>query len=146
MLAASTASPKPSAKTAPTPHNWHGVSQGLLTAKQSFQHHDLKGAEKILRDILEFSPSEPKAWAWLGRVMQLQDAKQEADQYYQKAMTLLRNQHKIPPKAAESITIARLLKQQGEDEAAQYMLNNLLQQDPDNADLLQLSENWQEHT
>lgn len=133
-------------KTAPTPHNWHGVTQGLIAAKQSFHHHDFKGAEKILRDILEFSPSEPKAWAWLGRMMQLQSFPEEAQQYYEKSMTLLRNQHKIPPKAAESITIARLLYEQGEIETAQQMLSNLLSQQPDNNELIQLSESWKELT
>ncbi|MDX8397522.1 MAG: hypothetical protein R8K49_04290 [Mariprofundaceae bacterium] len=144
MLSASTASPKPTPQSTPTPHNWHGVTQGLLTAKQSFHHNDFKGAEKVLRDILEFSPSEPKAWAWLGRIMQLQSHTDEANEYFEKSMQLLYNQHKIPPKPAESISLAQLLYQQGELDAAQLMLNNLLLQDPDHNELLQLSKSWKE--
>jgi len=143
MLAASTASPNLDIKVTPKPHNWHGVSQGLAMAKQAFVNKELDDAKDILLEVLEFAPSEPKAWAWLGKIMQLQDNHEQADTYYQKAKRLLRQQHQNASSTPASLSLAKMLWNQGEQTSAKNMLNTLLLETPNDERLLALSQTWE---
>ncbi|MDQ6956653.1 MAG: hypothetical protein Q9M21_05585 [Mariprofundaceae bacterium] len=146
MLAASTASPNPSAKTTPKPESWSGVAQGFTAAKKAFQTHSLQEAESILLEILEFAPTEPKAWAWLGHILQAQDQQEKATEHFQKAKSLLSKSNKQQPREVSSLPLARILWQQGESELARAMLATLLCAKPNDEVLLQLSVTWGEQT
>lgn len=146
MLAVSTASPNPSAKTTPKPDSWSGVAQGFVAAKKAFQTHSLQEAEGILLEILEFAPSEPKAWAWLGHVLQSQGQQEKATQHFQKAKSLLTKNYQQQPEEASSLPLARILWQQGELKPARAMLATLLHDNPSDKTLLQLSAAWGEST
>jgi predicted Zn-dependent protease len=142
MLAASTASPNPEIKTTPKPQNWHGVSQGLAKAKQAFQNKEWKTAETILLEVLEFAPTEAKAWAWLGRIMELQNQHEKASDFFQKAESILRKQRGTTVEPA-SLPLAKILWQQGAKEDAKAMLNTLLLEKQDDEGLLTLSKLWE---
>ncbi len=144
MLAASTASPNPSVKIAPKPENWSGVAQGFIAAKKAFHTRSMQEAESILLEILEFAPAEPKAWAWLGHILQSQGQQKKAEQHFQKAKTLLTRNHKPQPEEASSLPLARILWQQGESQSARSMLASLLSVKPTDERLLQLSAAWEE--
>jgi len=144
MLAASTASPNPSVKTAPKPANWSGVAQGFISAKKAFQTHALQEAESILLEILEFAPAEPKAWAWLGHILQSQGKQKKAKKHFQKAKSLITQNRKPQPEEASSLPLARILWQQGEFQSARSMLAGLLITKPEDEILLQLSIAWEE--
>jgi len=144
MLTASTASPNPSVKTAPKPENWSGVAQGFIAAKKAFQTRSLQEAESILLELLEFAPAEPKAWAWLGHILQSQGQEKKAGQHFQKAKSLIAKKHKQQPEEASSLPLARILWQQGELQSARSMLAGLLSAKPEDEVLLQLSAAWEE--
>ncbi len=144
MLAASTASPNPSTKITPKPENWSGVAQGFMAAKKAFQARSLQEAENILLEILEFAPAEPKAWAWLGHILQSQGQQEKATEYFQKAKSLLTRSNKQQSEEASSLPLARILWQQGELELARAMLATLLCDKPNDEALLQLSTTWGE--
>ncbi|PCI45588.1 MAG: hypothetical protein COB41_01135 [Proteobacteria bacterium] len=144
MLAASTASPNPSVKTAPKPENWSGVAQGFIAAKKAFQTHSLQEAENILLGILEFAPAEPKVWAWLGHILQSQGDQEKAEQHFQKAKSLISRSHQQQSEEASSLPLARILWQQGERQSARSMLAGLLVTKPEDEMLLQLSAAWEE--
>ncbi len=142
MLTASTASPNLDIKVTPKPHNWHGVSQGLAMAKQAFLNKQLDDAKDTLLEVLEFAPSEPKAWAWLGKIMQLQNNHKQAEVYYQKAKGLLRQQQKNASNMPASLTLAKILWNQGEQASAKNMLNTLLLEMPNDERLVALAQTW----
>jgi len=144
MLAASTASPNPSVKIAPKPENWSGVAQGFIAAKKAFQTSSLQDAENILLEILEFAPAEPKAWAWLGHIMQSQGQQSEAEKHFKKARSLITRNHQPQHEEASSLPLARILWQQGELQSARSMLAGLISASPANETLLQLSAAWEE--
>jgi len=144
MLAASTASPNPSVKTAPKPENWSGVAQGFIAAKKAFQTHSLQEAENILLEVLEFAPAEPKAWAWLGHILQSQGQQEKAEKHFQKAKSLIARNRQQQPEEAVSLPLARILWQQGELQSARSMLAGLLSAKPADETLLQLSVAWEE--
>jgi len=144
MLTASTASPNPNAQTTPKPENWSGVTQGFKAAKKAFHAHALPEAEKILLEILEFAPVEPKAWAWLGHILKSQGQPEEAEKHFQKAKQLLVKKQQHQEKEAASLPLARILWQQGEHEEARSMLKTLLSAKPADKVLLQLSATWGE--
>lgn len=146
MLAASTASPNPSAKITPKPDNWSGVAQGFLAAKEAFQARSLQEAEGILLEILEFAPAEPKAWAWLGHIVQSQGQQEKAKEHFQKAKSLLNRSRQQQPEKVSSLPLARILWQQGELGLARSMLATLLSDKPNDDTLLQLSVTWGEST
>jgi len=144
MLTVSTDSPNPNAKIAPKPENWSGVAQGFKAAKKAYEAQSLQEAEAILLEILEFAPSEPKAWAWLGHILQSQDQQEKALQHFQKAKSLLTNIHCQQSKEVSSLPLARILWQQGELQSARSMLKTLLSAKPSDKILLQLSATWGE--
>ncbi|MDQ6967358.1 MAG: tetratricopeptide repeat protein [Mariprofundaceae bacterium] len=146
MLAASTVSPNPSLKIAPKPNNWPGVSQGFIAAKQAFLKESFQEAENILLEIIEFAPTEPKAWAWLGHILQSQGQQKKATKHFQKAKSLLTISHKQHAEEVSSLPLARILWQQGELELARCMLATLLSYKPNDEALIQLSATWGEST
>jgi len=142
MLAASNDSPKPRPNHSPKPDNWHGVGEGLQLAKKAFHTNDLNLAASILHEILELAPNEAKAWAWLGRIQQLQGQHTTAAEYFKKAEALLQNKPSHANEAPASLALAHLLWKQGEQHSARSMLSLLLAKQPNNTDLLQLSNTW----
>ena len=142
MLAASNDSPKSRPKPSPKPSNWYGVGEGLQLAKKAFHANDLALAEDILNEILELAPNEAKAWAWCGRIQQLRGHHSTAVQYFKKAENLLQKKPHDTNETPSSLPLAHLLWQQGEEHSARSMLSLLLAKEPNNTDLLQLSNTW----
>jgi len=118
--------------------------QGLVAAKEAFQGGLLEQASNILQEVVEFAPSEAKAWAWQGRIAELQGQKTIACEYFKKAESLLQQQHKLSSDMPMSLPLTRILWQQGEEEAARAMLAVLMLRSPENEQLIQLAETWQQ--
>ena len=142
MLTASTASPNPNPRITPKPESWSGVAQGFAAAKKAFRTDSLQDAENILLEVLEFAPSEAKAWAWLGHILKVQGKQEKANQHFQKAKLLLTKKHQQQPEKALSLPLARILWKQGEQQTARSMLKTLLLAKPTDKILLQLSTAW----
>lgn len=142
MLAASSSAPN-SPRSTPKPSNWRGVANGLAEAKRAFLSGDLEQAETILREVLEFAPSEAKAWAWLGKVLQEKSLSSEAETCFSQARQLLTRHRKTQDKPAASATLARMLWQQGDRAAARNMLALLLMQKPEDPELCKLKSEWE---
>ena len=56
-------------KPAPTPDNWHGVTEGLIKARKHVCDGLYQEAVNTLKEILELAPSEPQAWSLLGEIL-----------------------------------------------------------------------------
>ncbi|MDX8402050.1 MAG: tetratricopeptide repeat protein [Mariprofundaceae bacterium] len=147
MLAASSGPPNHAvsgeSRSAPRPGNWRGVDAGLAAAKAAFHAGKLEVCEAVLREVLEFAPAEARAWAWLGKVLEVGGREGEAHDCYARARALLvragKRRTASPP---ASIGLARLLWRQGEKDAARAMLAVLLVRDPEDPRLKALKEDW----
>jgi tetratricopeptide (TPR) repeat protein len=132
----------PSFKTPPTPQNWRGVSQGLKDAKVLLHLGFFAKAEDELLQLLEFAPMEGKAWHLLGRCHQEQGRHDKALECFERAAFCYKaNQGGETPPA--SARLARLMWDQGEKDEARCMLDTLLMQQPENASLLAMRQEWQ---
>jgi Flp pilus assembly protein TadD len=143
MLTASTPPPNTPDRSAPTPGNWRGVAEGLAAAKHAFQSGRHDDAELILRETLEFAPAEAKAWAWLGKVLQVQERHDEARSCLDKAAHLLNNASAEGKQPPASLQLARILWSQGECEAARAMLAVLMIKHPGDMRLHELKRTWE---
>ncbi len=134
------------AKSAPTPDNWHGVSEGLNRANHQICDGQYQEAVQTLKAILEFAPSEPKAWKLLGELLEQHGHIGKAEACHKKAesLTLSSNIEQSPMPASERL--AKLLWSQGEADAARSMLAILLLRNPSNEKLISLRENWGDHS
>ncbi|MDX8389738.1 MAG: hypothetical protein R8M38_04520 [Mariprofundaceae bacterium] len=126
----------------PKPENWQGVGAGLASASQAFQRCEYQQAIDALHSVLEFSPAEGRAWHLLGKAHQhigdhkaaLNSFKQAKSHYVQ-----LEQEEMMPLK---SLQIAKALWNQGCQQEAQSMVQDLLAECPDDQRLHALSNTW----
>jgi len=141
MLPASGRAPNTSAKEAPKPANWRGVAAGLQEA-ETLATSDPDGAIRILHEVLEFAPTEPRAWQKLGELLQSSGRVDEASQCLARAIQL-RNGNSGKPKLPVSKRLAELLWSQGDHDTARAMLAILLLKRPQDATLSELKAQWE---
>lgn len=104
----------------------------------------MQEAEQILRDVIEFAPEEAKAWAWLGKILLLQQQREEAGNCFKRAESLLsRNlSKKIAPETPVSKPLAKIFWQQGDTDTALEMLSVLLLKNPGDDELKSWQKSW----
>jgi len=144
MLAASDSAPnihphRPSI-SASTAGNWRGVTDGLASAREAVLQGDFETAERTLIELLEFAPVEIKAWKLLAKVQRQLGHIEAGIASATRALQLQNNPLSDEPLA--SITLARLLWEQHEYHEAKCMLTHLLEEQPDNPDVLALQGQW----
>ncbi len=134
MLSAATGRPKP-----PRPDNWQGVEEGLQAVEQALSAGDLAAARARLGELLEFAPSDPRAWALAARIharegdtARAQAAQRRADRLSRSVLGRVR----IPP----AVRLARILWRQGEREVARAMAAALWMRRPEDARVAALLE------
>jgi len=148
MLAASSSAPNSqqqiAATTTPRPANWRGVSAGMLDATQAVACGRLEQAEHLLLELLEFAPAETRAWKLLAKTQRELGHIEDGISSAKRALGL----QNAPPKRGKpaSLTIARLLWQQGEHGEARDMLELLLSSQPENKQLQNLQQLWNSGT
>ncbi|MDQ6970749.1 MAG: hypothetical protein Q9M16_09585 [Mariprofundus sp.] len=143
MLAASASTPnitQASHQSSPAAGNWHGVSEAMDAARQAIQRADLAQAENILTELLEFAPVEIKAWKLLAKTQRHLGHIEAGISSAKRALQLQNSDIEAMPLA--SITIAQLLWQQHEYDEARDMIALLIEQQPDNAEWLELQYQW----
>jgi len=128
------------ATTTPRPGNWRGVSEGMAAAKQAAIDGRLEEAESLLFELLEFAPVEIKAWKMLAKIQRQLGHIEDGIHSATRALALQNNP--LPDEPPASITLARLLWQQHEYDEARTMLSQLIQEQPGNAELLSLHQQW----
>ena len=150
MLTASDSMPnmqqRETAKSAPTPENWHGVSEGLNIANRQIGDARYQDAVDTLKAILEFAPSEPKAWKLLGELLEQHGHTSKAEACHKKANALSNSSNIEQTSMPASERLAKLLWSQGETDAARAMLAVLLMRNPDSDSLIMLGESWNDAT
>ena len=143
MLAASSTVPNNEQKTpvsTPTPGNWFGVTEGIAAAKEAASLGNLEQTESILIELLEFAPVEVRAWKMLAKVQRRLGHIEAGINSAKRALQLQNNSVSEEPLA--SYTLARLLRAQGEHDQARQMLDLLIEQQPDNAELKATRQQW----
>ncbi len=143
MLAASASTPnitQVSRHSKTTPGNWHGVAEGMDSARHAIRQGDLAQAESILNELLEFAPVEIKAWKLLAKTQRHLGHIDAGISSARRALQLQNADIEALPLA--SITIARLLWEQHEYDDAKAMIALLIEQQPDNAEYLDLQYQW----
>jgi len=143
MLAASASTPnitQASRYSRTTSGNWHGVAEGMDSAKNAIRQGDLAQAEVILIELLEFAPVEIQAWKLLAKTQRYLGHIDAGISSAKRALQLQNADIEALPLA--SITIARLLWEQHEYEDAKAMIALLIEQQPDNAEWLELQYQW----
>lgn len=128
-------------RSAPTPDNWHGVAEGLNKAHQHMHDGLYQEAVNTLKVILEFAPSEPKAWKLLGEILEKHGHTDKAKACHKKASALEKSLGLDAPMPA-SERLAKLLWSQGEPDAARGMLAVLLMRSPESESLLAMRNSW----
>ncbi len=121
MLTASTPAPKP--------QQWRGVQEGLEQAKVYLRQKQPQQACRALEEILEFAPSEARAWHLLGRIKKALGQHQEALQCLQRANTLYPKKisdTEPKPQLPDSLRTAKILHRQGDEDDAIQMIKRLL--------------------
>jgi tetratricopeptide (TPR) repeat protein len=132
----------PHYRVLPTPQNWRGVAQGLKDARTLLHLHLYAKAEDALLQLLEFAPMEGKAWHLLGRCHQEQQRHAKALECFERAACCYNN-HKDSDTPPASARLARLMWDQGEEDVARSMLDQLLIRQPADASLLAMRQEWQ---
>jgi len=143
MLTASASTPNTrqrETRSAPTPGNWHGVAGGMQAAREAVTNNQLQRAEKILNELIVFAPSETSAWHLLARVQRKLGNIDAGVESATRALKLQNAGEK--PQVAASLTLARLLWQQGEKKHAIAMLDLLSLRQPEDTSLSQLKIDW----
>jgi len=128
-------------RSAPTPENWHGVAEGLNKAHQLLCDGLYQKAVNTLKEILEFAPSEPKAWKLLGEILEKHGHTHKAEACHKKASALERSLNIDAPMPA-SERLAKLLWAQGEADAARGMLALLMLRNPESETLIAIRDSW----
>ena len=128
-------------RSAPTPDNWHGVAEGLNKAHQHLFDGLYQEAVNTLKEILEFAPSEPKAWKLLGEILEKHGHTNKAEACHKRASALQKSLDIDAPMPA-SERLAKLLWSQGETDAARGMLAVLLLRNPESKTLIAIRDDW----
>jgi len=128
-------------RSAPTPDNWHGVTEGLNKAHQHLCDGLYQEAVNTLKEILEFAPSEPKAWKLLGEILEKHGHTSKAEACHKKASALEKSLDIDAPMPA-SERLAKMLWTQGETDAARGMLALLMLRDPESETLIAIRNSW----
>lgn len=144
MLAASTSTPntQQSVKSTPIPSNWLGVTEGVRVAKEAIAAHRYEQAEQILSEVLTFAPSETTGWKLLTRVQRELGRTEAGISSAKKALQLQSASITAKSESPASITLAKLLWQQGEKAQAYQMLDLLMIRQPENQVFITLKNKW----
>ncbi len=146
MLTASASTPNTesgeSPKPAPTPDNWHGVTEGLNKAREHVCNGLYQEAVDTLKEILEFAPSEPRAWSMLGEILHKHGHTEKAAACHKKASALDASSNLDNSTIPASERLAKLLWSQGESDAARAMLALLLLRKPEDESLIEMRKAW----
>jgi len=129
-------------KPAPTPGNWQGVTEGLIRAQEHLRNGLYQEAVNTLKEILEFAPSEPKAWSMLGEILHNHGHSEKAAACHKKASALDAASNIDNSAIPASERLAKLLWAQGESDAAQAMLALLLLRNPGCESLIEMRNTW----
>jgi len=144
MLAASDSAPNMQQQrpvTIPAPGNWHGVTDGMIAARNACQQGNPQQAERILTELLEFAPVEIRAWKLLAKVQRQLGHIEAGIASATRALQLQNNPLTDEPPV--SVTVARLLWEQNEYREARQMLTLLIDAQPDNGELSTLQQQWE---
>jgi Flp pilus assembly protein TadD len=146
MLTASASTPnmenRENPKPAPTPANWHGVTEGLSKAREYVCDGLYQEAVSTLKEILELAPSEPKAWSLLGEILHKHGHPEKAAACHKKASALDASSNLDNSTLPASKRLAKLLWTQGESDAARAMLALLLLRMPKDESLIEMRNAW----
>lgn len=129
-------------KPAPTPDNWHGVTEGLSRARQQICDGLYQEAINTLKDILELAPSEPQAWSLLAEILHKHGHTEKATACDRKASALGASLNLDNSAIPASKRLAKLLWTQGESDAARAMLALLLLRKPKDESLIEMRNSW----
>ena len=141
MLAASGSVPNSQTPASPPrPTIWHGVTEGMVKAKEAFASEDWALAERILLELVEFAPAETNAWKLLARTQRELRRYREGIASAKRALALQERLSDHEPPV--SVTLAKLLWEQHEQEQARDMLATLMQRQPENMELAELHRQW----
>ena len=143
MLAASASTPNTSQashRSAQPQTAWHGVTEGMTAAREAINKGNLAQAEHLLTELLEFAPVEIKAWKLLAKTQRHLGHIEAGIISATRALRLQNTD--IEAVSLASITIARLLWDQHEYDEAKQMIALLLEQQPDNAEYLDVQQQW----
>jgi predicted Zn-dependent protease len=144
MLAVSGSAPnsqqQPPLASTPRPVNWCGVTEGMTAAKKALRAGQLKQAEQLLSELLEFAPAEIRAWKLLAKTQRKLKHIEAGIKSAKRALELqnIPKNHEAPA----SLTIAQLLWQQGEHKEARNMLELLVSDQPENERIQSLRQQW----
>ncbi|HKI62118.1 MAG TPA: tetratricopeptide repeat protein [Mariprofundaceae bacterium] len=114
----------------------------MKDARLAFELQAYNDAEDLLLEVLEFAPHETRAWKLLARTQKELGKTNQAIASATRALELQHSSRK-PADIPASATLARLLWEQGEVQAARAMLGVLLMRQPDNAELTGLKHQWE---
>ncbi|NOR73057.1 MAG: tetratricopeptide repeat protein [Mariprofundaceae bacterium] len=146
MLTASASTPNmqngENPKPAPTPGNWHGVTEGLNKARKHLSDGLYQEAVNTLKEILELAPSEPQAWSLLGEILHKHGHTGKAAACHKKASALDASSNLDNSTLPASKRLAKLLWTQGESDAARAMLALLLLRMPEDESLIEMRNTW----
>ncbi len=146
MLTASASTPNTesgeSPRPAPTPGNWHGVTEGLNKARKHVCDGLYQKAVDTLKEILEFAPSEPRAWSMLGEILHKHGHTKKAAACHKRASALDASSNPDNSTMPASGRLAKLLWSQGEFDAARAMLALLLLRNPESDALIEMRKRW----
>jgi Flp pilus assembly protein TadD len=143
MLTASASTPNmQNPKPAPTPDNWHGVTEGLNKARKHVCDGLYQEAVNTLKEILELAPSEPQAWSLLGEILHKHGYTEKAAACHKKASALETSLNMSGDTLPASKRLAKLLWAQGEPDAARAMLTLLLLRQPEDESLIEIRNTW----
>jgi len=129
-------------KPAPTPGNWHGVTEGLIKARRHVCDGLYQEAVNTLKEILELAPSEPQAWSLLGEILHKHGHTEKAAACHKKASALDASSNLDNSAIPASARLAKLLWTQGESDAARAMLALLLLRNPKDEGLIEMRSVW----
>jgi len=141
MLAATSSAPNSQLRPTPKPANWRGVTDCLRQARDAYQNQAYAESEQLLLELIEFAPSETRAWKLLANTQKAQGKIQQALASARRALDL-QNAANQSDEMPASATLARLLWEQGEHDAARAMLGLLIMRQPENSELEELKNIW----
>ncbi len=113
----------------------------MQEARNAYEAGDFTRAEELLLELVEFAPSELRAWQLLARSQKALGKIRQAIRSAEKAIEL-QNAARTSADMPASLTLARLLWQQGDHASARAMLALLLMRQPECAELIELKQQW----